>query len=157
MPTYANKTDLENFFSTASITDWADKDRDGQLSEREQEAIDAALEASEAIVDAYLIRAGYAAPFTDTHAALPARLKSLLKQWTVVITGFNLYAWRGLRDKVNPLETLHKQTLTQLKNIADGLPLADISRDSKVRFDTGADPIDPTDHLDHLRSDAWDW
>jgi phage gp36-like protein len=158
MPTYATQTDLEHFFSAASITDWADKDRDGSLSEAERSAIDAALEAGEAVVDSYLSRGGYNAPFdADAFTSLPGRLKSLMRQWTVVITGFHLYAWRGLRDKANPFETLYRQVMSELKAVAEGSPLAGIARVTRVRFGTGADPSSPTDRLDFLRSDAWDW
>ncbi|MFA5864477.1 MAG: phage protein Gp36 family protein [Phycisphaerae bacterium] len=135
MPTYATSTDLNNFFSSANITDWADKDRDGSLSSQEQLAIDAGIEASEAIVDNYLQKAGFAAPFDATdYANLPSRLKSLLRQWTVVIAGFHLYAWRGLGDKANPLENLYRQTIEQLKAVADGLPLAGLIKEAKVSF-----------------------
>ena len=50
MPTYATNTDLNNFFSSANITDWADKDRDGSLSSQEQLAI------SDAEITSNLIR-----------------------------------------------------------------------------------------------------
>jgi phage gp36-like protein len=158
MPTYANKNDLEHFFSTASITDWADKDRDGVLSESEQLAVDTAIEASEAVVDSYLVRGGYNAPFdVDTFANLSSKLKSLIRQWTVVITGFHLYAWRGMRDKVNPFESLYRQVMNELRSLAGGASIAGIVRDSRVKYGTGSDPQNPTDNLDHLRSDAWDW
>jgi phage gp36-like protein len=158
MPTYANKNDLDHFFSAASITDWADKDRDGSLSDSERLAVDAAIEAGEAIVDSYLVRGGYDAPFgVDTLTNLSSKLKSMIRQWTVVITGYHLYVWRGLRDKTNPFETLYEQTMSELRSVANGASIAGITHDSRVKFGTGSDPQKPTDNLDQLRSDAWDW
>ncbi len=151
MPTYANLNDLNDFFSSANITDWADKNRDGTLNAAEQSAIDRSIQAAEAVVDGYLRRAGYAAPFDATaFGALPERLKSLLRQWTVIVAGFHLYAWRGIRDKVNPIEAVYHETLAQLKNIADGVPLAGLQCDMKVRFNTG-------ETFEQLQTDAWDW
>jgi len=158
MPTYAERTDLENFFSQASITDWADKDRDGELSETEILAIDAALEASEGVVDGYLVRAGYDAPFEgNAYANLPLRVKALLSQWTVVVAGFHIYAWRGLRDRVNALERLYERTMVQLRGLGNSVPLAGLARQSKVQSASGTDRMNPTDELDHLRADGWDW
>jgi len=158
MPTYANSDDLNSFFSSANITDWADKDRDGSLSDSEQQAVDKAIEAAEAIVDSYLKQAGYAAPFESvSFTELPVRLQSLIKQWTVVIAGFHIYAWRGMRDKTNPFEKIYTQTISQLKNLASGTSLAGLSADVKVSFGTGTDQNEPTDQLAHLQSDAWDW
>jgi len=158
MPTYANRTDLENFFSQGNITDWADKDRDGSLSAGELQAIDAALEAAEGVVDGYLARAGYAAPFDSAgFADLPVRLQSLLKQWTVAIAGFHIYAWRGLRDRVNAMEKLYNQVLNQLQRVADGLPLAGLAREARVTAGSGTDQSAPTDDLDDVRADGWDW
>ncbi len=135
MPTYASSEDLNSFFSSANITDWADKDRDGSLSNEEQQAVDKAIEAAEAIVDSYLKQAGYASPFDSTSfAELPARLQSLIKQWTVVIAGFHIYAWRGMRDKVNPFEKIYTQVIGQLKNIANGASLARISHKKRLFF-----------------------
>ncbi len=158
MTTYANREDLEKCFSQANITDWADKDRDGTLSEDEKLAIDAAIESAEGIIDSHLAKAGYAAPFDSTaFANLPTRLKSLIKHWTVIIAGFHLYTWRGLRDKVNPIEKLYNEVMSQLKAVADGLPLSDMEADIKVNFGTGRDSSAPTDDLTYLQSDAWDW
>jgi hypothetical protein len=155
MPTYASYTDLNHFFSSANITDWADKDRDGVLNTEELLEIESGLLASEAIIDGFLHRGGYAAPFADeAFAALPARLKSLLRHWTLTITGFHLYAWRGLRDKSNPLEALYRQTLLQLKAVAEGQPLAGLPVPVKVTFGTGPDP---GEELVNLKNDAWDW
>ena len=151
MPTYASYSDLNQFFSTANITDWADKDRDGVLSTGELLEIESGLLASEAIIDGFLYRGGYAAPFADeAFAALPARLKALLRHWTVTITGFHLYAWRGMRDKANPLEALYRQTLLQLQAVADGRPLARLPVLVKVRFGSGPKPA-------LMQHEAWDW
>jgi phage gp36-like protein len=158
MPTYADQTDLDNFFSQANITDWADKDRDGQLDSDELLAIDAALEAAEGIVDGYLARAGYAAPFDgDRFSVLSTRVKALLKQWTVAIAGFHIYAWRGLRDRTNALERLYGQMLKQLRSLGQGLSLADMPRNAQVSSGSGRSNTEPTDRLDSLRSDGWDW
>ncbi len=158
MPIYANTDDLNSFFSSANITDWADKDRDGVLSSTEQEAIDKAIEAAEAIVDSYLKQAGYAAPFdSSSFSELPERLQSLIKQWTIIIAGFHISAWRGMRDKVNPFEKVYTQTISQLKELASGTMLAGLSADVKVNFGTGINQTEPTDQLSHLQSDAWDW
>ncbi len=158
MPVYANVDDLNNFFSSANITDWADKDRDGSLSIAEQEAIDKAIEAAEAIVDSHLKQAGYAAPFDASEfSELPERLQSLIKQWTTIIAGFHISSWRGMRDKVNPFERIYTQTIKQLKELACGTMLAGLSADIKVSFGTGRNQDEPTDQLSHLQSDAWDW
>lgn len=158
MPTYADRTDLENFFSQANIADWADKDRDGQLGSDELLAIDAALDAAEALVDGYLAQAGYAAPADQGgFGNLPARTQALLKQWTVAVGGFHIYAWRGLRDKTNALDRLYSQTLKQLGAIGETISIAGLARDVKVSSGTGRDQTDPTDQLDKLRSDGWDW
>jgi hypothetical protein len=157
MPTYASYTDLNQFFSSTNVTDWADKDRDGVLSTEELLEIESGLLASEAIIDGFLHRGGggYAAPFeAEAFAALPARLKSLLRYWTVTITGFHLYAWRGVRDKANPLETLYRQTLLQLKAVAEGQPLAGLPVPVKVTFGTGPSPAE---ELANFKNDAWDW
>ena len=72
MPTYATINDLNAFFSAANVADWADKDRDGNLGPEERLAVEAGLEASEGILDGYLQKAGYAAPFdASAFAALP--------------------------------------------------------------------------------------
>ena len=159
MPTYADKQALEQFFSQASITDWADKDRDGQLSSSEQDAIDRALEAAEAAVDSYLSRGGYAAPFDATgFGQLPQRLQSLIRQWTVIIAGYNLYTWRGLRDQANPLEKFYQQVIGQLGNVSSGLPLAGLARDNRVNFGFAGEDLDDDEHpLDNVRRDGWDW
>jgi len=158
MSTFADQNDLNQFFSTANITDWADKDRDGQLSAVELASIDAALDAAGAVVDSYLIRAGFASLMDSPMLTeLPSNTRSLLKQWTVVIAGYHLHAWRGLRDKTNPLETLYRETIEHLKSLQTGLPVAGLSRNVNIHFGTGSDPHDPTDQLDHLRNDAWDW
>ena len=65
MPTYASYSDLNQFFSSANITDWADKDRDGVLNEEELLEIESGLLASEAMIDGYLQRAGYCGPVRD--------------------------------------------------------------------------------------------
>ncbi len=158
MSVYANHDDLNNFFSTANITDWADKDRDGSLNSNEQGAIDAAILAAEGIIDGYLVRAGYAAPFdSSSFANLPQRLQSLIQQWTVIIAGYHIYSWHGLRDKVNPLEKLYQQSIKHLKELAAGLSLAGLSANLKVSFGTGINQNTPTDQLGHLKNDAWDW
>jgi phage gp36-like protein len=158
MPTFATRDDLNQFFSSSNITDWADKDRDGQLSVTELAGVDAAIEAAQAIVESYLIRAGYASLSEGAlFAELPSATRSLLKQWTVVIAGYHIHAWRGQRDKSNPLETLYQQTIDHLKSLHTGQPIAGLSKDTNVRFRTGSNPHEPTDHLDHLRGDAWDW
>ena len=159
MPTYADRTDLENFFSQANIADWGDKDRDGQLGSDELLAIDAALEASEAVVDSYLVRAGYAAPFEDaSYAALPARVKAMLKQWTVAVAGFHIYAWRGLRDRTNALERLYDETIKQLKALGERAAiLAGLDQQTRVSSGSGRSRTSPTDQLDDVRSDGWDW
>ncbi len=158
MTTYADRTDLENFFSQANITDWADKDRDGSISANEALAIDAAIEAAEGIVDSYLARAGYDVPFEgDTYSALPARLKAVLKQWTVAVAGFHIYAWRGLRDRVNSMERLYKHTIGQLKSLKDTMPLTGMASSARVSSGTGIDTSEPTDALNNLRTDGWNW
>jgi len=156
MPTYADRQALEQFFSSASITDWADKDRDGQLNSEEEQAVDRALEAAEATVDSYLSRGGYAAPFDATaFDELPLRLQSLIRQWTVVIAGMNLFSWRGLRDKANPFTQLHDRILRQLENVASGLPLAGLVRQNAVSFGFGGDS--DTDPMANIQRDGWDW
>jgi len=158
MPTYAERTDLDNFFSQANISDWADKDRDGELSETELLAIDAALNASEAAVDSYLARAGYNAPFeAGDYAELPSRVKALFRQWTVTVAAFHIYAWRGIRDRANAMERLYNQTTKQLRSLNATVALAGLAKQSKVSAATGRDVSNPTDDLDHLRSDGWDW
>ncbi len=158
MPVYANVDDLNAFFSSANISDWADKDRDGSLDADELEAIDKAIEAAEAVVDGYLKQAGYAAPFdASSFSELPERLRSLIRQWTVIIAGFHLSAWRGMRDKADRFEKIYARTIEQLKELAKGGMLAGLEADVKVSFGTGTDQCDPTDQLSHLQSDAWDW
>ncbi len=158
MPTYATRSDLDHFFSSTNVTDWADKDRDGVLSADESLAVDAGLEAAEAMIDTQLRKAGYAAPFElSEYTLLPARLRSLLKQWTVVIAGFHLYAWRGLQDRANPFENLYHKTVDQLKAVAEGAPLAGLGKATQVRFGTGTDAPQPTDDLSNLKDDAWNW
>jgi phage gp36-like protein len=158
MPIFATRDDLNKFFSSANITDWADKDRDGSLSDAELASIDAALEAAEAVVDSYLVRAGFASiAESTTFAELPSRTQVLLKQWTIVIAGYHIHAWRGLRDKINPLQTLYDQTISHLKSLQTGQTITGLSKDANVRFGTGSDPRQPTDELNNLRSDAWDW
>jgi phage gp36-like protein len=156
MPTYATISDLNTFFSNANTTDWADKDRDGTLSEEETLAVEAGLEASEGIIDGYLQKAGYNAPFDSAaFAALPARLRGLLRQWTLVISGFYLYAWRGFQDRVNPFDALYKHTLSQLQAVAEGLPLAGLVKETQVRFGTGATA--GGEDLTYIKGDAWNW
>lgn len=158
MPTYADRSDLDNFFSQANVTDWADKDRDGSLSATELLAIDAGLDAAEGVVDGYLVRAGYDAPFEGAdYSDLPATVKALFRQWTVAIGGYHIYAWRGLRDRVNALERLYEQTVKQLRGLGDSLPLADVPRLSRVSSGTGRNTSQPTDDLSDLRADGWDW
>ena len=157
MPTYASLSDLNQFFSAANVTDWADRDRDGSVNLDEQLTVEAGIEASEAMIDAYLRKGGYAAPFDPAaHAALPPRLRALLKQWTVIITGYYLHAWRGLRDKVNPFDALYRDALSQLTAVARGRPLADLARQSNVTFGTGQS-TKPTDNLAALKADGWNW
>jgi phage gp36-like protein len=158
MPIYASYNDLVQFFSSANITDWADKDRTGSLSTEELAHIDSGIEASEGMIDSYLQKGGYAAPYdTLRFNQLPTQVKSLIRQWTVIITGFYLYAWRGIRDKVNPLEALYTQTLKQLSEIAKGAPLSGMEKEVQVRFGTGTSDDSPTDSLQHMNADAWDW
>lgn len=170
MGVYAEKSDLERFFSGVNISDWADKDRDGQLSEDELLAIDSAIDAAEAMVDNYLARAGYAAPFdAESFNELPLRIRSLIRQWTVIIAGFYIYSWRGLRDKNTLLERLYQTAIEQLRSLATGVPLAGMSKSLKVSFGTGLGICSravsasegasrgSTDSLEDLRKDAWDW
>ncbi|NLX06202.1 MAG: DUF1320 family protein [Phycisphaerae bacterium] len=158
MPTYATQADLEQFFSAANVADWADKDRDGALGPAEQAGIETALVAAEGIVDGYLARAGYAAPFAaDAFAELPARVQSQLRQWTVTVAGFHIYAWRGLRDRANAMEALYARTLAQLQDLGRGTLLAGVARAGRVSAGTGRTVGQATDDLSHLRGDGWDW
>ncbi len=159
MPTYADQQALQQFFSQASVTDWADKDRDGQLSSSEQQTIDQALEAAEGIVDSYLSRGGYAAPFdADSFGQLPQRLQSLIRQWTMIIAGFNLHAWRGLRDHANPFDKLYQQTHGQMTEVSSGLPLAGLERCIAVNFGFAGEDLSDDQHpLKNVKRDGWDW
>jgi phage gp36-like protein len=158
MTTYATRTDLNRFFSSVNITEWADRDRDGTLNEEELLAVDATLDAAQAEIDNRLAQAGYDAPFEgESYAQLSVKIKSLLRQWTAVVAGYYLYAWRSVGEKVNPFQELYQKTEQQLKSLMTGTPLAGLSRSSRVRFRTGSDRCRPTDELANVETDGWNW
>lgn len=160
MPTYASKDDLEQFFGSNTITDWADKDRSGSLSSGELSAIDNAINAAEATVDSYLARAGYAAPFdSDAFALLSDRNRGLIRNATCALAGYTLYAARGIRDTHNPIQAIRDTVIADLQALADGAPLAGMPRVERTDFghsESGrtVDTADDSDDTRRFTSDA---
>lgn len=158
MARYAERVDLERMFSAQRVNDWADKDRDGVVSAAEAESLEMALNAAQAVVEGYLAMAGISVPMdAAVYGALPESTKALLQQWTATVAGYQIQAWRGTLDKENVFERMYLAAREQMATLAKGMRLSGLSPASRVAFGSGMDADDPSDQLEALRHDGWDW
>jgi phage gp36-like protein len=112
---YSAIADLQAVFGEEFVTDWADKNLDGTA---DTGAVNYAIAAADAYIDARLRRGRYAIPF----GSAPTPIVSLSAR----LAGLHLYEHWGLgSDRAERMTQVRQQCETELEMILDGRMLLD--------------------------------
>ncbi len=102
---YADQADMEAKFGAINVQIWSNKDND--TADTDTIAVQRALDLADEKLNSFFRDGPYAVPLTP--------ITDMIRDWAVVMAGYELYFARGMRDKKDTVGNLLKELLEAVK------------------------------------------